>query len=510
MASESDVETFVVSQSSVMYSSTPLSPDIPQNSPFNIQLSATETPGQTHVDGLTQESADRVSELLMINYARYHTLFDAVGFHNHTVHHLLTLYALGATPDEIRAMYDLNIGYQALVQYHPASVVVELQDRAFFKQCIGDLSYYDSFVRFFQDEIAQRGIPDVVNEYLFQGDDISDDILGRMHSGETLVIIREKDTDSVGFLHPMIHLGCALEFDQPLLVAEALAAGCVHDDWPNSFLFPVEAHQKANQELPSKSMLEIMEDLHRDPVIKNAVQMSDPINKISDGLLAKVCDELIPYLAQYRVTPTADELHRQTIDMVHDCAYMVGAAQYPGKVEALDFVMLHTLTLSIFYPTFLAQDWITNENKARLLHFKAWGDLVMYAGCGCPTLHADRITKYVPKRPSDGWEELAHRASVYGDDGHISKVTRALLHAESLPDPRPEFPLRKDDFIKIAHLGLDSVERMLEPGQYKVPEKIRKQVGEEMGQDEEIIRVMVRWVRWCGVEGAWNEFPDLH
>ncbi|KAL3430658.1 hypothetical protein BDV09DRAFT_189045 [Aspergillus tetrazonus] len=476
-----------------MFTSTPLGPTRSQGSPYNIQLSADGTPGNTHVEGLMQQSADRVSELLMINYARYHTLFDAVGFHNHTVHHLLTLFALGATPDEIRAMYDLNIGYQSLVQYRPASVVVQLKNRTFFKQCIGDLSYYDSFLRYFQDEIAQRGVPDVVNEYLFANDEISNDILGRMHSG---------------FLHPMIHLGCALEFNQPLLVAEALAAGCVHDDWPNSFLFPIEEMQNAHSKTPCKSMLDIMDELHSDPVIRNAVQLTDPINKISDGLLAKVRDKLIPYLAQYCASPSEEELAQQTTDMVHTCAYMVGAAQSPGKVEALDFVMLHTLTLSIFYTTFLAQDWISSSNKARLLHFKVWGDLVTYAGCGCPTLYSDRITGYTPKRPTDGWMELAHRASVYGDDGHISKVTRALLHAQGLPDPRPEFPVQKEDFIKIAHMGLDSVERMLEPEQYKVPESIRKKVGEEMGQDEEIIRVMVRWVRWCGVEGAWDEFPD--
>ncbi|KAL4945005.1 hypothetical protein BDV06DRAFT_219813 [Aspergillus oleicola] len=478
----------------MLFTSKPLGPTTPESSPYNIHLSATETPGNTHVEGLTQESADCVSELLMINYARYHTLYDAVGFHNHTVHHMLTLFALGATSDEIKAMYDLNIPYQALTQYRPSSVVVRMKDPVFFKRCIGDLSYYDSFLKFFQDDIAQRGVADVVNDFLFGNTDISNDILGRMHSG---------------FLHPMIHLGCGLEFHQPLLVAEALAAGCVHDDWPNSFLFPTEELQKDNPNAPSKSMLQIMDELHSDPIIRDAVELSDPINKISDGLLAKACDDIVPYLAQYHVNPTLDALQQQTTDMIHTCAYMVGAAQHPGKVEALDFVMLHTLTLSIFYQTFLAQNWISNENKARLLHFKVWGDLVTYAGCGCATLYPDRIRQYIPKKPNHKWEELIHRASVYGDDGHISKVIRALLHAESLPDPRPGFPLQNEDFIKIAHLSLDSVERMLEPDQYRVPDKIRKEVGEEMGQHEEIIRVMVRWVRWCGVAGAWDEFPDL-
>ena len=50
--------------------------------PFNIQISASETPGRTHVNALTQESAEKVSELLMLNHAKYHTLFDFVGFHS--------------------------------------------------------------------------------------------------------------------------------------------------------------------------------------------------------------------------------------------------------------------------------------------------------------------------------------------------------------------------------------------------------------------------------------------
>ncbi|KAK4669952.1 uncharacterized protein QC763_207450 [Podospora pseudopauciseta] len=464
-------------------------------SPYNIQLSPEDTPGNTHVKVLTQESADKVSELLMVNHVRYHTLFDAVGFHNHTVHHLLTLWALGATPSEVQAMYDLNKPYQALIQYHPASVAaVKLKEPAFFKQCIGNLDYYQDYVRFFQDEIAVRGVPAVVNEYLFKGDELSDDIFARMHSG---------------FLHPMIHLGCGLEFSQPCLVAEALAAGCVHDEWPEWFIFPVEEYLKSNPDVPSKSLLEIVTSLQSDPVIANAVTPDDPLNKISDGLLKKVAKELVPYLASYQVDATPEDLQQKTTAMIHTCAYILGAAQHPGKVEAIDFVMLHMSTLGIFYPTFMAQDWISNENKKRMLQWKAWGDAVMYAGCGCPKLYPERVTGYTPKRPQDGWPELCHRANVYGDDGHISKVIRAMLNTQELPEPVEGFPLAKKDFLKIAHLALDSVERMLEPGQYKVPDKIKKTVAEEMRQDEEIVRVMVRWVRWCGVEGSWDNFPDL-
>jgi hypothetical protein len=305
----------------------------------------------------------------------------------------------------------------------------------------------------------------------------------------------------------MIHLGCGLEFNQPCLVAEALAAGCVHDEWPRDFIFPAEDYIKANPDTPSKPLLEIVEAMHRDPKIANAVTPEDPLNKIL-GLLSKVGKDLVPYLAQYQVQPTPAALQQAATDMMHTCAYIIGAAQHPDKVEAIDFVMLHMSTLGIFYPTFLAQDWISDANKARLLRWKAWGDAVMYAGCGAPALYPERIREYVPKRAGDGWPELCHRANVYPDDGHVCKVVRAVLNIGGLPEPREGFPIRKEDFVKVAHLTLDSVERMMEPGGVKIPDKIKKTVGEEMGQDEEILRVMVRWVRWGGVEGAWDYFPD--
>ena len=290
-------------------------------------------------------------------------------------------------------------------------------------------------------------------------------------------------------------------------MAEALAASCVHDEWPRKFIFPVEEYLKSHPDTPSKPFLDIVQDLRRDPAITNAVTPDDALNKI-DALLDKpAAKAMIPYLAQYQVDATPADLQQKTADMIHTCAYILGAAQHPDKVEAIDFVMLHMTTLGIFYPTFMAQDWISDASKKRLLQWKAWGDAVMYAGCGCPALYPERVVDYVPKRVGDGWPELCHRANVYPDDGHVSKVLRAVLSIEQLPAPRPGFPIAKEDFVKIAHITLDSVERIMEPGGYVVPDKIRKKM-EEMGQDDEIVRVMVRWVRWAGLKGAWDYFPD--
>jgi hypothetical protein len=51
-------------------------------SPYNIQLSPKSTPGHTQVEKLYQASADKASQLLMLNHEKYHTLFNDVGLHS--------------------------------------------------------------------------------------------------------------------------------------------------------------------------------------------------------------------------------------------------------------------------------------------------------------------------------------------------------------------------------------------------------------------------------------------
>lgn len=54
-----------------------------QASPYTIQLSPDDTPGYTHAQGLTAESAELVSDLLNINHESYHTRWKQT-FHSKT------------------------------------------------------------------------------------------------------------------------------------------------------------------------------------------------------------------------------------------------------------------------------------------------------------------------------------------------------------------------------------------------------------------------------------------
>ncbi|KAB8256193.1 oxidoreductase AflY [Aspergillus pseudonomiae] len=469
-----------------------------QATPWNIQLSATDTPGFTHVENLEQKSADRASDLVMSNYSKFHTFHDEiVGFHNHISHHVLTLWALGATPDEMQAAYDFNKPFQLLTYYNDPSVTIKLRDPEFFRQGLGNFELYGDYVRFFQAEVAAKGIPTVLNDYLFKGDTLAEDLLARL---------------CAGFLHPLIDLGFALEFQQPFLVAECLASTCLHPSYPAEFLNATEQHLECNGRPQSLPILSIVDEMRLDPVVSKAVGPEDGNNRMADALLKRALKELIPHLSHFQVKRTEEDLARKTAEMLQASAYICGAAQHPRKVEALDFVTLHTLTAAVFFPTINRQEWMSIETRARLLEWKVRSDLVTYAALGCPKLYPDRITRYQPKQVATGWPDVVRRARVYQDDGHTCKVIRALMCAEDVCQPfegEEGFPLKKADFLTLAHMTMDSVERMLDPNWVRQTEKVKQMSAQGRGQHSQVSAIMLRWVRWCGDEGAWDDFPDL-
>ncbi|GAB7350130.1 hypothetical protein MBLNU459_g0803t1 [Dothideomycetes sp. NU459] len=433
--------------------------------PGEIHLSVDASPGYTHADDLSNDSASKASELLTLNHTLYNTRFNG-GFHNHIAHHILALWSLGATPNELQDMWEYNKIYQApinektLIRSMSISEPLDLRDPVVFNKCLGNNDYYLEFLTYFQTEVSERGMPAVIKEYVLKGDKRADDIFCRMYTGQ----ISHVDFTSslltyasiLDLCHPIIHLGYAIEYEQPGILAEALASACVHDDWPRHFLLPTEELARSRKDSPSKSLLQIFNDLNNDPVIHEAVKDDDPFNKIRDGLLSRVgAQELAPYLSEFRVDLSEpDDLQRKMEDVMYTNAYALGAMQRPGKLETIDFVLLHNVTLSVFYPAILAQDWLSDQEKARLLEFTARVDAVMYAACGSPVLYPKRISGYTPRHPEHGWSQLFHRANVYRDEGHVAKLMRALYALQQLSQPQSGFPIGKSDFLKIAHMAI--------------------------------------------------------
>ncbi|KAL8923063.1 MAG: hypothetical protein Q9172_003309 [Xanthocarpia lactea] len=426
-----------------------------------IQLSLDHC-GEFHVPNIIAESAVTGSEVLQENHETHHIFFNESGFHNHIAHHIPTLFALGASPSTIRKHYNNNKSYQRPSKTPHHDLIRNLDDPSIFLEHLGQEQHYPDYLAFFQDEINQKGHEEVINTYMLKGDERADAVLVRMYAG---------------FLHPIIHLGFGIEFHQPAIIAEALAQAAVHDGWIGPYL--LETEKAAAKTAASKSLVEILDQIRADPKLSTAAHWEDG-NKIRDGILARAPDEMIKYAAQWTVLPS--NLEEKTAEMTNAAVYFTGGAQHPPKQIKFDFYYMHCVNSSIFFSSFLKQPYLNPQHKIRLLQFKAYLDLAMYASRRAPQPLLNEITHYHPKHPQQSWDGIIKRVLEHEDDGHASKLVRALRHGEEICrsyEGDERFRIKGDMWVKLGHMAIDSVEDTGEP-----------------------------WVRSAGFDEAWEKYED--
>lgn len=146
----------------------------------------------------------------------------------------------------------------------------------------------------------------------------------------------------------------------------------------------------------------------------------------------------------------------------------------------------HCLNSSIFLPALLSIPSLSTPNRVRLLESFARFYLAFYASRGVPTSHLSDIQTYTPAHPS-GWDAIVTRVNALPDDGHASKVIRALMHGQQYCAPweskNPEWRVKGEDWVRMGHMAIDSVERA--------------------GGSS----TMSNWVRSAGFDEAWVDVP---
>jgi len=152
--------------------------------------------------------------------------------------------------------------------------------------------------------------------------------------------------------------------------------------------------------------------------------------------------------------------------------YFTAAAQHPPNRVKFDFYYMHCLNCSVFFPALMSADWISHRVKVRLLEMQVWTALAMYASRRAPELLYDEIANYKPLKAAkegksdagssyDSWDSIFARVNALEDDGHASKLVRAVACAEKVCAPyagKPGFKLAKEDWLKIGNMAIDSVE----------------------------------------------------
>ncbi|KAK4467009.1 hypothetical protein QBC42DRAFT_165321 [Cladorrhinum samala] len=443
------------------------------------------TPENTGLWGVTQteEAAKTVTELLQKDLEKHHVFFNKDHFHNHIPHHLLALYGTKCTsPRLLQSAYQQNTYYQKpALPLHPSAFSVSPDDPwpSSASKYLGNEEFYPDFLRFFASELEAHGKQHVLQKYLFSD---SQEMLVRLLGG---------------FLHPLIQLMYGMEWDQPAIIAEALAQTAVHSDTLREFLHAAESRSRSrsrsgegssttSSEAGGNRIVSLLDEIKSNEKLAAAARNSDS-NKIHDGVLVRAKEEMLEMASRVRVAAEPQEIAEKTAEMFEACVYMASAAARhgKGKNDKYDFFLMHHVNSSPIFVTINKQDWISDETKARLLEWKIRMDLVQYAARGVPELGLDKLKEYKPRSPREGetLQDIISRLHSYGDDGHAIKLGRATVICRNICKKYEEegkdwVQIRGEDlWKKICHLIVDSVES---PGD--------------------------TWVRSAGFEEAWKVY----
>ncbi|KAG6028781.1 hypothetical protein E4U41_000584 [Claviceps citrina] len=399
------------------------------------------------------ETAAKVTALLQDDFEKHHVFFNASGFHNHIVHHLLSLYGTGASVPVLQAAYDANKSYQQKIIPVRDDVVKELQLdwSANAKKYLGLGKHYSDFLSFFQLEMDSRGWEAVVREFLCEETSKSRDIVQRLFAG---------------ICHPMIQLHYGLEWEQPAIIAAGLAQAAVHGNPLGDFFDKVDAavkSPKSGENVEYRCLSEICENIRTDhPSLASSAAWEDE-NALYEGVLGKGLHEAVALAAALRVNE--DNLNERTAEMLHHNA--------------------HSLNSSIFFLS-LGKSFVPAWARVRLLEHKIRYDLVQYIARGCAPLSMSSIRAYTPEALAQVSSpvDILPKFHEISDDGHSIKVVRSLFLAQDVSrgwSGRPWIRLVGDeDWLKAHYMLLKGVQ------------------GQEM-----------RWVFGAGFQDAWKDVPRV-
>ncbi|KZZ89241.1 hypothetical protein AAP_04388 [Ascosphaera apis ARSEF 7405] len=408
---------------------------------YNIQVSPTEDVGIFNMNPRA-DSARKVSKLLQEDMQKHDIYFNDKGFHNHIVHHLLTIFSLGASPEEIQRAYDTNDEYQRPSKPIDKSLVQKFQNRDEFRQFLGQRPKYVQYLAHFQREIDSRGVNAVVEEYLFAGDEFADAMLARLFAG---------------FVHPWIHLGFGLEFHQPAIVAQGLAEAATHSAGDlTQYLFLSEKEGNARKEKNEESALlvDLQARIRQNRKIREAITYQDA-EKLS-ALIEKAGQDVIAITSQFHVKH--DQIDEKMAELMNATVYFNGTSQRKDKPVKFDFYYMHCLNSNIFLPTFLSLPFLTEQSKVRLIEWKARVDLALYASRHPLEPLPDVVTNYPTNK---SWQQAAHATITHpGEDGHASKLVRMLGLGEKVCkgyEGKEGFLVQGDMWLRLANMCADSI-----------------------------------------------------
>ncbi len=354
--------------------------------------------------------------------------------------------------------------------------VKSLSDNRSFLENLDEELRYQNYLVFFQREIEAKGPKAVIHETLFANDAKTNAMLCRAFSGECALLFRRviSLTTAIGIMHPIIHIGYALEFNQPAILAEGLAMAAVQER--NSFalnrwLLAVErAALGTADRSKGKTLRAIFNDAEESPNLRGACYKGSELEKLKNLLnQPDMFDELVDIASQY--TLTEEQAEARLLEMLDvmskqppplakfsdQSEIACTMAVVPGDVEThkVNFFLLHSVNSLVLWPSLLAHPWMSEEDAIRLLEWQGRYNLLLWVGENLPNIKVGDLQKF--NNTAKSWDEIFHRAINHKtDDGHLCKFIRTCAYgdrASKKAEAKNCMMLREDAWRQIAGLG---------------------------------------------------------
>ncbi|WWC70436.1 uncharacterized protein I206_104387 [Kwoniella pini CBS 10737] len=447
--------------------------------------------------GITWESTKAVRDVLEENDRMYDIYENKRFQHNHFPHSALTRYALGASPKLIKDTLEHDKPHLLPLdpedpnrKHEEVKDIPEKIDHSNWgdRKYVGMKGAYSRYLSFFHEEIAKNGPIETMNKYVFSPSANYEEWKtpeGDEKEGPLMI-----DRLVGGVFHPFIHVGFGLEFNDKVTLAEGLAETAIHSDELNHPILtseyvqeimhpsnPIPEHlRRPARDIPNsedcltpncareprlgRSLLEIYSILlHSDKLepalYDESLTINDRIKFASSGDKAKHLRELSEEwsLTDEELSNEKDGWHRKFEEIAILVTLLAFGTGRKGKELKIDFFLMHTLTSSIFIPSYMPVLSIPN----RRLLLRAYLVILLNTALarGRPAIDPDLIMSYdlYPAAPGSEKAVKAKEGNVIGKpeehesrnswlsmvesslaytDSHVPKAIRSLLYFSTL------------------------------------------------------------------------------
>ncbi|KOS16895.1 hypothetical protein ESCO_004745 [Escovopsis weberi] len=340
-----------------------------------------------------------LKHLLKANHVNYSIIYNDLRFDNHNVHILCSAYLLGATEDQLHAIYNSEI--QELEPWVPSPSELIDED---WRDFLGDGRFQRAYLDFFEDKLAIDYAYDwrpELRHYLLGGErPLLHGLIG-------------------GLGHPLIHLAYAYEMDSREVAMEALALASSQYNFFHKYLDEASFTRPSPIESESGTPLQLLERLSKDERFAHI-----PGDAPLDGL-EKLFEDNESIILEYWNALGFDEPRRQ-FELCQQAAVALFVATVRPGTDLYNFFVVHLLTTSHAVRVLLS--FLPAEHHVSLV--REWWLLMLaiFIIRGRPLPDDENLDEDLKGRT---WKHVEHRAlaSEWSEDAHFVKALRAMKEA---------------------------------------------------------------------------------